>query len=193
MDHFKMVDTIAEEMKLKSALERRIILNEEVSRETIFKVKYFFEKLKRIDALRPDEPLKPITLVIDSYGGEVYAGLSLVGVIEQYKKLGYTIITEVSGVAMSMGFVIALAGSKRTAVPYSRFMLHQPSSSAWGKMQDMIEEVEEVEFLWSELKTIIRKYSSITEEYMEQARKHKQDIYLTPEQMLDFNAIDEVY
>lgn len=193
MEAFKMIDTISEEMKLKSALDRRIILSDEVTRDTIFKVKYFLEKLQKIDKMRPEEPLKPITIVIDSYGGEIYSGVSLIGMIEQYKDTGYQIITEVNGAAMSMGFMIALCGSKRTAVRYSRFMIHQPSSATWGTLREQQDSVAETEFLWNQMKSLIKKYSAITDEYLDKIYEGNKDVYLTPEQMVEFKALDIIY
>lgn len=70
---------------------------------------------------------RPINLYINSPGGECYSGLELVSVMDFIKAPVYTTVL---GLAASMGAVIASNGEKghRYALPYSRFMIHQPSA-----------------------------------------------------------------
>ena len=70
---------------------------------------------------------EPINLFINSGGGECYSGLELVSVMRYIHSPVYTTVL---GLAASMGAVIASSGEKghRKALPYSRFMVHQPSS-----------------------------------------------------------------
>jgi len=69
----------------------------------------------------------PIHLYINSPGGSCYAGLELISVMRYIKSPVYTTVL---GCAASMGAVIASSGEKgyRRALPYSRIMIHQPSS-----------------------------------------------------------------
>lgn len=185
-----MSHNLTEEMRAKSALNRRIILDEDINRDSVFKVKYFLDKLVKTDLLDPSEKPLPITIVINSPGGYIYEGLALIGKIEALKERGYEIITEVEGIAMSMGFMIALCGSIRKSSRYSRFMFHQPSAGAWGELQNIQDTVEEVNFLWEQMKELVKKYSSITDEQMEDIKARKTDWYLTPQQMKELNAVD---
>ena len=71
---------------------------------------------------------RDINLYINSGGGDCYSGMELVSVMDFIKS---DVSTTVLGLAASMGAVIASNGTKgkRYALPYSRFMIHQPSSS----------------------------------------------------------------
>lgn len=181
---------LLEQMANNSAKRRRIVLNQEIDRDISSKFFYWLETLEKLDDIK--ETKEPITIVIDSYGGQIYAGMPIIGEIERLKEKGYEIITETRGVAMSMGFCIALSGSKRVSNRYARFMSHQPSSGTWGKLQDMKEDVEETEKLWTFLKEIIMKYSNITEEMLEQSRKNKTDVFYSPQELLALGGIDEI-
>lgn len=184
---FRMLE---DEMKLSSARDRRIYLSDEVFRDSIFEVQHLINNIVKKD--KQSGTKEPITLVVDSYGGEIYFGVALVGLIESLKDQGYEIITETFAVAMSMGFVIAICGSHRVANRYARFMAHQPNSVAWGTLQDMIDSVAETEFLWVQLKDIIKKYSNITEEMLEDMKKTRTDKFYTAQEMLELGAIDEI-
>ena len=71
---------------------------------------------------------RDINLYINSGGGDCYSGMELVSVMDF---INSDVSTTVLGLAASMGAVIASNGTKgkRYALPYSRFMIHQPSSS----------------------------------------------------------------
>jgi ATP-dependent Clp protease protease subunit len=79
---------------------------------------------------------KPIVIYIDSPGGSVHSGLSVVDVMQQIKT---PVATIVAGMAASMGSVIAAAGAPglRYALPNAEVMVHQPSSGSRGKETDM--------------------------------------------------------
>lgn len=183
-------DMLLEQMNAKSAKKRKIIFNDEVDRDSASKVIYWLNLLEELDEMRGTK--EPITIVIDSYGGVIHAGLGLIGEMERLKDKGYKIITDVRSVAMSMGFAIALCGSERISTRYARFMSHQPSSASWGKMQDMKEDLAETEKLWEIMKGIIMKNSNITEEALEESRMRKTDVYYTPEELMALGGLDRI-
>lgn len=183
-------DMLLEQMNAKSAKKRKIIFNDEVDRDSTSKAIYWLNLLEELDEIRGTK--EPITIVVDSYGGSIHAGLGLIGEMERLKDKGYRIITDTRSVAMSMGFAIALCGSERISTRYARFMSHQPSSATWGKMQDMKEDIIETEKLWDILKGIIIKYSNITDEALEESRMKKTDVYYTPEELLALGGIDRI-
>lgn len=187
-DRLQMMDFSAEAMKRKSAQNRRIILSEEVTRESMIKIEYWLDSLEKLDRMKGIK--EPITIVVDSFGGSIYSGLALIGRIEAMKDRGYKIITEGFGVAMSMGFMLMICGSERRSNRYTRYMLHQPSSMTWGTLEDMKMEVEEVEKLWIMLKDLIKKYTKITEHDLEDLRKTKTDWYLSPQELKALGGID---
>ena len=101
----------------------------------------------------------PINLYINSQGGEVYSGLELISVMRFIKSPVYTTVL---GLAASMGAVIASSGEKghRTALPYSRFMIHQPSSGiGYSTFKDQAIHLKEMESLKQDLYKILAENS----------------------------------
>ena len=97
----------------------------------------YLKKLYSIHGLTY-EP-QPIKIYIDSYGGQVYQCMGLLGVMERSTTPIHTIVT---GVAMSCGFLITLGGHKRFAYPTSTLLYHQVSSVSAGTLKD----IRKVEF-----------------------------------------------
>ena len=100
-------------------MDRIIFLSGEVNGD---KMDTIVAQMLFLDSLNHD----PIHLYINSGGGECYSGLELVSVMRYIESPVYTTVL---GLAASMGAVIASSGEKghRKALPYSRFMIHQPS------------------------------------------------------------------
>lgn len=177
------------EMKVNSALrDRKIYLSDEIDRDVIFECMYFMNRLRDLDRKIGKKP--PIELLINSYGGNIYDGNSLISLIEEFKKEGYEIITTVSGVAMSMGFMISIVGSKRKSYKYSTLLCHQPSSGAIGALQELEDVVSETQRLWELMKKIIIENTKITDEELEDVKKTHTDWTITPEQALELGVID---
>jgi ATP-dependent protease ClpP protease subunit len=179
------------EMKATSALKnRRIYLSDEFDRDSIFEVVYFLDRIRDID-LRSGRKDK-IELIIDSYGGVIYSGNLLLSKIEQLKDEGYEIITTTSGVAMSMGFIAAICGSKRYAYRHATFLVHQPSSGTWGTLKDIEDDRDETNRLWEDMKSTIKKYTKITEAQLNDIKERKHDWILNAQQALELGVIDKI-
>ena len=86
--------------------------------------------------LDADDPDREIYLYINSPGGSVYAGLAI---FDTMNHLRAPVATYCVGMAASMGALLLAAGEKgrRSALPNSRIMLHQPSSGYQGTAADI--------------------------------------------------------
>ena len=105
---------------------------------------------------------RDINLYISSPGGDCYAGLQLVSVMDFVKS---PVSTTVLGVAASMAAVIASNGEKgkRFALPYSRFMIHQPSSfNGYSRYTDSKIALQEMESVRNDLYEVLAKNSGKT-------------------------------
>ena len=102
---------------------------------------------------------KEISIYINSPGGSVYDGLAIYDVAKLIKS---PIRTVCVGKAFSMGALLMLMGKERCATKHSSFMLHQPSTLAEGKIDDIKITYEHVEKLKVILNTIIEENSLIT-------------------------------
>lgn len=90
------------------------------------------------------QPVIPI--IIDSYGGQVYSLMSMISDIKHSK---VSVATIVQGKAMSCGAILASFGEegKRYMDPDATFMIHDVSSMAWGKVEEVKVSAEETERL----------------------------------------------
>lgn len=102
---------------------------------------------------------RDINLYINSNGGDCYSGLELVSVMNF---INSKVSTTVLGMAASMGAVIASSGEKgmRYGLPFSRFMIHQPSSS-FGRatFTDSKIHLQEMESIRQDLYEVLAKNS----------------------------------
>jgi ATP-dependent Clp protease protease subunit len=90
----------------------------------------------RLILLEKENPTKPITVIINSQGGSADSGF---GIYDMLRFVKPPIITLTAGLCASAAIIIFLAGEKgkRFALPNSRFLIHQPSTSAVGPAADL--------------------------------------------------------
>lgn len=132
----------------------------------------------------------PIHLYINSGGGECYSGLELVSVMNYIESPVYTTVL---GLAASMGAVIASNGEKghRKALPYSRFMIHQPSSGVgYSTFRDQQIHLKEMESLKQDLYQVLAKNSGQSVEEIE--RLCDRDNWMKPEEAIAMGFLDAV-
>ncbi len=86
--------------------------------------------------LERDDAKKPITVIVNSPGGEADAGF---GMYDMIRFVSCPVRTLVAGLCASAGVMVFLAGDRgqRFSLPNSRFLLHQPSSQSWGQASDL--------------------------------------------------------
>lgn len=135
--------------------DRIIFLSGEVTPESMDTITAQILYLDSIDE-------KDINLYISSPGGDCYSGLQLVSVMDFVKS---NVSTTVLGVAASMAAVIASNGDKgkRFALPYSRFMIHQPSSfNGYAKFTDSKIALQEMESVRNDLYEVLARNSGKT-------------------------------
>lgn len=132
---------------------------------------------------------KDISIYINSPGGGVYAGLGIYDTMQFIKPDVATICT---GMAASMGAVLMCAGEKgkRSALPHSRIMIHQPLGGAQGQASDMEITVREIGKLKEELYTIIANHSGQTFEKVHQ--DSDRDYWMIAKEAKEYGMIDEV-
>lgn len=139
--------------------------------------------------LSQQDPKKTITMHIDSPGGSVKAGLSMVDVMNYIPNNIQTINT---GMAASMGSVLLGAGTKgmRASLPHSRTMLHQSSGGAMGNIQDARITMNEWEKINKELFRLLGDYCSKKPTQVE--KDAQRDLWLSSEEALSYGIIDEI-
>lgn len=139
--------------------------------------------------LESTDPSKDIQIYLNSPGGSVYAGL---GIYDTMQYIGSDVATICTGMAASMAAVLLTAGEKgkRTALPHSRVMIHQPMGGAEGQASDIEITTREILKLRDELYDIIAKHSGNP---VERIRKDSdRDYWMNAQQALEYGMIDEV-
>jgi ATP-dependent Clp protease protease subunit len=132
---------------------------------------------------------KDIQIYINSPGGSVYAGLGIYDTMQYVRPDVSTICT---GMAASMGAVLLCAGAKgkRSALPHSRVMIHQPSGGAQGVATDMEINLREMLKLKEELYRIIANHSG--QSYDKVYADSERDYWMIADEAKDYGMIDEV-
>lgn len=132
---------------------------------------------------------KDIQIYINSPGGSVYAGLGIYDTMQFIKPNVATICT---GMAASMGAVLLCAGEKgkRSALPHSRVMIHQPLGGAQGQASDIEITAREILKLKDELYEIIAKHSGQKIEKVNE--DSDRDYWMKADEAKKYGMIDEV-
>ena len=109
---------------------RTIIISEAIDAKL---AKSIYSKLL---ILEKDSSRKPITVILNSHGGGADSGF---GIYDMLKFAKPSIVTITAGLCASAAIIAFLAGdkNKRFALPNSRFLIHQPSTSAVGPASDL--------------------------------------------------------
>jgi len=139
--------------------------------------------------LEAEDPDKDIFLYINSPGGVVTSGLAIYDTMQYIKPDVSTICI---GQAASMGSLLLAAGAagKRSALPHSRIMVHQPSGGFHGQASDIEIHAQEVMKVKRLLNSI---YARHTGRSLEQIEKDlDRDNFMSAEQALSYGIIDKV-
>lgn len=133
----------------------------------------------------------PITLFINSPGGEIHSGFSIFDMIRFIKPEVYTVV---SGLAASMGTVIALAAKKahRYALPNAKFLIHQPSVSGGigGSASDI--EIHAKDLIETKNK-IVEIYAEETGRKIDEIRTAlDRDYWMSAEKAKEFGLISKI-
>lgn len=134
-----------------------------------------------------------INIYLCTYGGYIH---DMFAIYDEIKKLtkDYVVNIYCVGKIMSAGTIIMLAVdlNHRFAYPNTTFMYHTLSSSAWGKIKDMEEDVEESKRLHKLMWSIIKENTNIPEEKLDEIYKCKKDWYITSDQAKKYKIISKI-
>ena len=132
---------------------------------------------------------KDIQLYINSPGGSVSAGL---GIYDTMQLISCDVATICTGMAASMGAVLLTAGAagKRSALPHSRVMIHQPLGGVQGQASDIEITAREIAKTKQELYEILALHSGKSIEKIE--ADADRDYWLTALEAQEYGLIDKV-
>ncbi|MBO4263916.1 MAG: ATP-dependent Clp protease proteolytic subunit [Bacteroidales bacterium] len=130
-----------------------------------------------------------ITMYINSPGGVITAGY---GIYDTMQLVAPDVATTCTGQAASMGAVLLCAGApgKRSALPHSRVMIHQPLGGVQGQASDILIEAKEIEKMRTELCRIISEHSG--QPFEKVFADADRNYWMNSEEALGYGMIDRI-
>jgi ATP-dependent Clp protease protease subunit len=139
--------------------------------------------------LEGEDPDRDINLYIHSPGGSVTAGLAIYDTMQFVKP---DVATLCMGQAASMGAVLLAGGAKgkRTALPNSRIMIHQPWGGTQGQVTDIEIYTKEVKTMKELLNGILSKHCGRSVEQIE--KDTDRNNFMSSEEAKAYGLVDEI-
>lgn len=139
--------------------------------------------------LGAEDPRADITLLINSPGGSVSAGL---GIYDTMRMIGNDVVTVASGLAASMGQFLLSAGTpgKRFAQPHARILMHQGSAGLQGSPIDIAIQAENLEHVNGVMTTLTAEHTGQDVETIR--RDSDRDRWFTAEEALAYGFVDAI-
>ena len=130
-----------------------------------------------------------ISLYLNTPGGSVSDGL---GIYDTMQIITPDVATICTGMAASMGSVLLCAGAKgkRSALPHSRVMIHQPLGGVKGQAEDILIEAREIEKCRKELFGIISEHSG--QPFDKVFADGDRNYWMTAQEALEYDMIDQI-
>lgn len=139
--------------------------------------------------LASNDPQADITMYLNTPGGQVTSGL---GIYDTMQLVQPDVATVCTGMAASMGAVLLCAGAagKRSALPHSRVLIHQPLGGAQGQATEILIAAKEIEKTRTELFNIIAQHSG--QPYSKVAADGERDYWMSASEALEYGMVDEI-
>ena len=139
--------------------------------------------------LQADNPEKDIYVYINSPGGIVSSGMAIYDTMQH---ISAPVNTICMGMAASMGSFLLAAGrkGKRSALPHSRIMMHQPSGGTQGTAADIEIQAREILYLRGKLNELYAKHTGQTVEQIE--HDMDRDRFMSAEEAKAYGIVDHV-
>ena len=139
--------------------------------------------------LASSDPSADITMYLNTPGGQVTSGL---GIYDTMQLVQPDVATVCTGMAASMGAVLLCAGEKgkRSALPHSRVLIHQPLGGAQGQATEILIAAKEIEKTRTELFNIIASHTG--QSLKKVSADGERDYWMTAEEAKAYGMVDEI-
>ncbi|MFC7217297.1 ClpP family protease [Streptomyces polyrhachis] len=164
-------------------LQRMILLGTQVDEVSANRV------CSQLLLLAAEDPRTDITLVVNSPGGSVTAGLAI---YDTMRMIPNDVSTLAMGFAASMGQFLVTVGTagKRYALPHARIMMHQPSGGIGGSAADIEIQAENLAHVKKTMERLIAEHTGQSERTI--SRDSDRDRWFTAQQALEYGMVDHV-
>lgn len=129
----------------------------------------------------------PIRIIINSPGGECFAGAAIYNALREYK--GRKTV-RVDGVAASMASIIAMVGDEIYMSPGSTMMIHRPSVGAWGNVEDLKKAINMLEALEETMIPIYEKRTGLSKDEISELLD--KETWMSPEEAIALGFADKL-
>ena len=174
-----------------TVIKNKIYFYEEINDKTILSLITKIEMMNtRLLQMKVDYGLsKPpkIYLHIQSYGGDVFAGLSALSKIENNE---VPIVTIVDGFVASAATLVFLGGKKRQMQRNAHFLIHQVRGEFWGKHDELKDEYKNSKSLMKIIKKIYKNKSNLDTKTINAIISKER--YLNAEECKQYELVDEI-
>lgn len=177
---------------LEEEQDRKIIISTNIDSSVAGSVIEFIDSVNEYDRrmmseLKLYEP-EPITMIINSVGGEAYAGFAIIGAMEMSET---PIITVGLGLVASVALGIFVSGDYKIAHRLARMMYHSVSYGQEGKIRDHEEYHNEAKLIQSMYNDLFED-TKLTTELMSDVIKNKSDYYFSGEEAVELGIADSL-
>jgi len=162
---------------------RRILLYAEINSDTAYVLNF------KLNAFALEDKNKPIILELNSEGGDVCDGFSIIDTIERLK-IKTPIYTLISGIACSMAAIISLTGTKRFITPNAYWMQHAISGTMSDYLQHMKDATKFFVRLEKQSEEIMKKYTKLAKKDYEKINNG--ELWLNSKEALEKGIVDEI-
>ena len=173
---------------------RTIILSADVDQDSFYdiisRILYINDYDDESEETVKDYVRRPIKMIINSYGGTIYDGFGIIGVMENSKT---PIHTYCYGSAMSMALLIFVSGHYRYANRLFTFMYHEClDQPIYEKLTTLAENMEESKRIMEMYDKQLLTKSTLRRKQLDDSKKNKIDWYMTPETGQKYGFVDEI-
>lgn len=135
----------------------------------------------------------PIYIDICSVGGSLYHAFGMYDLLTKYSEdKKHTIIARTSGMVASAATIVMLGCKERISTKYTSFLVHSVSAFAIGKVNDILEEVDEIKRLQDIIVEIYTANTKLTKEKLEEIDKMKKDWWIGAKEAKSYGLITSI-
>lgn len=176
--------------------ERLIIFNKEVGGESVRQLQEILLEMALREKTKSPEERKPITLFINSEGGNCIDGFALIETIKLVQNMGIQVIGVVQGCAFSMASAILQACKPRYVGPYSMIMIHQVKCDiSGGRLDENVNKINTIVDINSNLAKVYADHNTVGKTAYKYWLKmmQKNDVYYMAQDAVKFGLADGVF
>lgn len=180
--------TLLDSFEMEDIDERRLYINDVINDEVITTIGYHILRYNRLDKGIDVKERKPIMLYLNTVGGSLFAGNSLISLIKSSKTPVYTVNL---GVCLSMGFLIFLAGKKKYALDNSIFLLHDGANGGMDSTAKLVDRIEfEKNVIEKKIKEYVLENTAITSKSYD--KNYRKEWYMDVDKAKELEIVDYI-